>query len=207
MVKKQYKKKGKKAKRRFPRGIVTLNQIHRFKRVYITDHDILNKLYVEGSIIGKLNNLPDYEEFTNLFDSYRITGMSAKFLYDKSAPVVGSAVSVSMLGTCTDKDDATALATEDQFWQYQDFQYRPLTEKGLTVYVKPSTASAGYAGGAFTGYMHGNSNAWIDCNSPAMEYYGIRYFIHDPTGSALGATVIGKMKIVVTLWFDCKYVR
>lgn len=180
--------------------------IHKFKRIQILNLDVYDSNFYESYVMGRLDQLPAYTDFTNLFDSYRVTGMKAKFLFDKnSAEVHGTDVSIPMIGTCTDKDDVAALTTENAFWQYEDFKYRRL-DKPVSVFVKPRIAQSAYAGGIFASYVEGKAKQWIDCNSTTVEHYGIRYYIHCP-GWHLEPHKIGILKIALTLWIECKNVR
>lgn len=124
-----------------------------------------------------LDSSPNYSEFTNLFDSYRILEAVVSFipLQNMAVGSSGTASYPGILGTVIDYDDANLPANIQQLQQYESYQrvaaYRPTTRV-----IKPKCANALYGGSTFTSY--GNKyGQWIDTNSPSVPHYGLKCII------------------------------
>lgn len=162
--------------------------------------------YHKADVI-KLNQCPNYAEFTSLFDQYRITRVDIKFLFDKnSATFTGaSAQFIPNIYTVFDPDDGTPLSTENDYLQYQSLRVNRMdTPVYRTIY--PCTATPAYSGGAFSGYTE-VKNAWIDCGNPATEYYGLKYWIDTGMAGGAGGNTLGQLKVFYTVHIQFKTVR
>lgn len=121
------------------------------------------------ALIFKLSDLPNYTEFTALFDQYKFDRVEVDFI-----PVVtttNSALTVdSMIWTAVDFDDANAT-TALQIAEYENCHVYPPTQR-FSVDITPRVALAAYAG-AFTSYANVGS-IWLDVGSPSIEHYGFK---------------------------------
>lgn len=87
--------------------------------------------------------------------------------------------------------------------EYENFQMRRM-DKPISIYIRhPKNATTVYAGGAFSGYEQNKRQEWVDCTSPNVEYYGIKYFI-DPVFNP-AATI--PIDIFYTFYIQCKDVK
>lgn len=125
-----------------------------------------------------LNSLPNYGEFTALFDQYRILEAIVSFipLQNMSVATSGTTNYPGIFMTAIDYDDANLPATSD-LQQYESYQriaaYRPCVRV-----VKPRSAVALYNGSTFTGYGTAKHGQWIDAASPSIPHYGLKTIIH-----------------------------
>jgi hypothetical protein len=127
----------------------------------------------DGAYAFSLGSLPDYTEFTALFDTYRITSVRLCFyplFLDTSATVP-----YPPIHTVIDYDDNNTLAITilNEYDSLQVVQIGQFFERTLT----PRIASAAYGAGAFTSYMQPKAKTWIDCASPNVTHYGLKYAI------------------------------
>jgi len=143
---KQAKKKAGLRKRRnrltFSRSLVG-NAIHKFVRttnsLTIASHATLPQEYI---LTFTLDSLPNYTEFTNLFDAYRIVGVSVQFIPIVSGEpnaITSSAVIAPYVVTAIDHDDANPINAPP--YEYPSCQTHSMT-KGFTRTLKPVPAMA-----------------------------------------------------------------
>jgi len=134
---------------------------------------------VFGSVLFALSNLPNYTEFTALFDEYRILQARVHFI-----PLnVGTGGSFQPIYTVIDYDDSIAPASIDDLNQYSTLmvaQYGREFERVLT----PKFAVAAYSG-TFTSYSP--MTGWVDVASPTVQHYGVKY--------ALGASSVASLLV------------
>lgn len=135
-----------------------------------------------------LASLPNYTEFTTLFDHYRINYIDLLWVYSKNTAESNNYTTdkhqMPMLLTAIDKNDAVAM-DEASLMQYPSFRVdqldRPIRRR---IYPKPTVAA--YSG-AFTSYMSPTGNPWIDTQSPGVQYYGCKFIIKCPESYATSA--------------------
>jgi hypothetical protein len=123
----------------------------------------------DGTYAFSLGSLPDYTEFTALFDTYRIVGVRLCFyplFTDTSATVA-----YPPLHTVIDYDDnaSLAIAQLNEYDSLQVVQTGQFFERSLT----PRMALAAYSG-VFTSFAT-RSKQWCDCASPNITHYGLKY--------------------------------
>lgn len=125
-----------------------------------------------GSQAFTLNSLPSFNEFTNLFDQYRILKCEVMcYPRQSAAPVAGQ--NASLFHWAPDHTDVTAPANEADVLQYEGRRtvqaYKP-----FKMTLSPKPAAAYWQGLTATGYGPVNRQ-WIDTKSPAVQHYGIKY--------------------------------
>lgn len=188
-----------------------------FNRRWQTQSGIVSSEVGEssGAFVFKLDDLPDYTEFTSLFDQYRICAVKVTITspYTGNTGLVPRSGAANGLGTMpaikmysvSDYDDAVTL-TVAQLMQYQNCRITELTTnlKGgkASFFIKPRLATAVYSG-AFTSY--GNTKMWLDAASPSVEHYGFKWAfdaIYADGGIAGTATTWG---VATSLQWDLKY--
>lgn len=134
----------------------------------------------------KLNDLPNYTEFTTLFDAYRIKGVKLEFLpiYNSHEINEGPASSIDdrlgmpIMNFVFDQDDATSPPNENTLLQYATNKRVNLSTR-KTIYISaPRTSSLVHKDGVNpVGYSENKSNQWIDSAYPDVPHYGLKYFI------------------------------
>jgi len=124
------------------------------------------------SLAFTLNALPSYAEFTSLFEFYRICAVKVTFLPRQTDFATQT---VSNLWTVIDYNDVTAPTSNTQMQQYSAVKLHS-GFKPFTMYLKPRVAMPVWQGLSSSGYAPGKANQWLDCNSPAIQHYGIKMF-------------------------------
>lgn len=179
----------------------------RVKHVFTTTRKApLIEIYADsagttGATAFTLDTLTGYTEFTALFDQYRIIEIRASF--NPMTAAFGPSTTTTdlpMLYTVIDFDDAATPANIDELRQFSTCQatsYRELQFRCFT----PQFALAAY-GGAFTSYSQSRTGAWNDCNSPSIQYYGLKWAI-SPVTVVSSQYLLYNVDITYVLQFRC----
>lgn len=130
-----------------------------------------------ASFVFKLSDLPNYTDFTNLYDQYRFVGVKATIInpcietrvYNSATGLESTRVPGTLI-SAVDLNDASA-ATVNQVLEHESAVIHGCGMK-MTRELIPALAQAAYQG-AFTGYT-ARQNQWVDANSPSVEHYGLK---------------------------------
>lgn len=138
----------------------------------------------DGAFAFSLASLPDPTEFTNLFDTYRISKVKLDFyplFIDTSATVP-----YPPMITAIDYDDSVATA----YAVLQEYDTSVVSQTGTYFQrvLTPRVALAAY-GGAFTQFAQAKAEQWLDCASPGVTHYGLKYAL-PITGAANGVWLV-----------------
>lgn len=122
-------------RRHYGRRSKASSRIHLFKRTKVDEHTITNAGFVaiksditDGTYNSfMLDQLPDYAEFTALYDEYKVCMIKQKYIFNRNSAEVASAnAELPQLITVNDYNDTTALANEESALQYQTFKSQRL---------------------------------------------------------------------------------
>lgn len=122
--------------------------------------------FVSRVFTFKLSDVPDYTEFTSLFDLYKIDKISVTVL-----PRVSEWSGTDMTGylfSVMDYDGG-AVSSRATMFSYDNFQVTPFN-KNRTFTFKPRTLQ--FAQGSALNSVSKPSQ-WLDCNSPGVEHFGL----------------------------------
>lgn len=131
--------------------------------------------YTVVSFKFQLDDLPNYSEFTNLFDQYKISAVKLKFWprftgADVNPPA--TAIGVSRLWSVIDYDDSATLTNENQAMEYQNCKTH-LSNRPFSLYLKPCVLSEVYRTTLTTGYAPTRKYR-IDVAQPNVPFYGVK---------------------------------
>lgn len=172
--------------------------------------------YGSFSLYFQLQDLPSVTEFTTLYDSYKVTGFKMRLIPYNTMSATGAAATATLgqsaliLHHTIDLDDATLpAATEagiEDLRQYQYYKVQNLISKPMKRYVKPRTLLlTGTGAGAITGSAMGKGGQyWFDIGSTGIQFYGVKGVIEGQSGTASAIMIL---KVEVTAYFQCKYMR
>lgn len=131
-----------------------------------------------------LADLVQSTSFTALYDQYRITDIVTTFIINNVNAVsynvaTAGTIATSALFYAVDLDDATVVTPLTSLMEYENVQCEPLAlGKAFSVHFKPHVALAAYSG-TFTSYANAGSH-WLDCGSPAIQHYGLKFGLPSP---------------------------
>jgi len=127
----------------------------------------------------QLADVPNYSDYTNLFDQYRLLQVVVTFTPYINSVAAGSGISPGIIGTWIDYNDASLPSNLQQGQQYETFQRNACFEP-FTRVLNPQSSVALYGGATVNSY--GTRYAqWIDSASPSVQHYGLKYCIHNAT--------------------------
>lgn len=145
----------------------------------------------------QLSDLPDYAEFTALFDVYQITGVKVMLLPQQfNEPQSTTPAAVGYLVTAVDYDAGTALTSVNAVMEYENAKIHPFGGGQNSIikrFLRPKTSVPVYSGSAFSNYASAEAQ-WIDCVNASTPYYG--FLVAMPAASSDG---------LVKYRFACKY--
>lgn len=196
-VKRNYKKAAK---------VNLKQQIHYFKRS--TD---LGNVLMDGSsplvpnpLSFRLNQLPAYQEFTDLFDQYKISFVKLRLRLNLSpdAQSATSAVYPRVLYV-RDHDDLVVPASTQELRQYGKCKTKVLSpNRDLIITLRPSTLNvSSINASAGTTYVSPQYNKWVDCAHPDVNHLGIKYAFENIANSNY------IVNFQATFWLQCKSTR
>lgn len=201
-------------KRRFSRWsspTKTKQFIHYFKRTYKQTVDVVGNanafIPVLTSSAGgynrfRLSDCPNYTDFTNMYDSYRICGIKRKYIFNANVRETNvAAYGLPRLITCNDFNDASAPTNEGEMLEYSSCKTSRL-DRITKRYFKPSTTIED----AVQGNFQVQKRQWFDCATGAdQNHHGLKEaVIVDSTNSE---ERIGYLHIYTTLYIACRSPR
>lgn len=183
--------------------------VHMFKRTFSTIYAVTDTLANRANI-HMLTNIPNSNEFTSLFDQYKIKAVKAKFIFDQNTSSCPNTLpttnqTIPNLITVIDRDDGTPLSLITDYEQYESLKIQRL-DRPVIRYFKPKLATAVYSGGTFSGYTQ-SPNVWVDANSPNVEYYGLKYGINASMEGGTGTKNVGAISIYWTYYIMLRDTR
>lgn len=185
-----------------PRAVTrSMPSVFKMKRSFSTTVDVADVDFFTGTQEFRLNQLPNYTEFTSLFNSYKIYFAKVTFIYDRNDAVSAPAGTnlLPNLLTCIDTNDATGLASLGEFQEYRTYKLRRM-DRPITVLLKPKPATAVYYTGASPRYAADGSDQWIDCAGVTVPFYGLKYGFLGGAAGGIGTYTLGHCMINVTLY-------
>lgn len=180
---------------RIKRSIRAHGRVMTFKRMSSSNDVVMSTDSLGNYSVGvqfTLADLPNYTEFTSLFQSYRIKKVVVRYIpLNGSSGVSGTGGALSLnTGLCAtviDYNDASTatLAALQEFRTCKIWNmYR---QHSRTIY--PKVANEVYISGVSTGYSDG-SNPWCSTNSASIPHYGFKVSI----GAAPASVAIGRLQ-------------
>lgn len=144
-----------------------------------------------GSYVFSLDQLPNFTEFTNLFDQYRINKVVLKLIpqFNQSTYNVGHPSSTIPSGLpagrnprlfiANDYDDDTVPANADVLRQYANVKVYPvMNNKTITHIITPATQMQAYETLASTGYVP-KFKQWINCSDNNVPHYAVKWSLEN----------------------------
>jgi len=151
-----------------------------------------------------LSQLPNYTEFSALFDQYKIKKVQYTYIprYDSADISQYNNLTLPRLFYVIDRDDAAAPSGINDLMQYANVRSVQFN-KPITVTYVPSVSGLVYQTGVASGYAP-KSKQWLDLASTDVEHYGHKFWI-DLHTSNFGSNF--KVDIQIRVWIDCKNLR
>jgi hypothetical protein len=152
--------------------------VHKFKRTLERLYDVVTDGInpTLNGYIFKLNDLPGFTDFTNLFDMYIIKKIEIDWVPEYTeltdAALVSNAVNVRF-NSAVDIADNTAPATVDELLQYESLKATSITKNHSRSW-KPTFLMGGVV----------PCSCWLPTSDSGERHYGLKIAI-PPTGVAM----------------------
>lgn len=151
-----------------------------------------------GGVASTTFAMPNYTEFSALYDQYRIDYVEASFLFSNNNSSVNSpGTTLPVFIIARDYDDSGNANYTDlqqynnaQVWQVGEQQGR---DGKKVVRVRPSVDTLVYNTALTSGYSR-SKPMFIDTSSPAVPHYGLK-LAFDPIFPAAVSTVVGYLSM------------
>lgn len=150
----------------------------------------LSQMVLSGNFVTVTQALPNYTEFTALFDRWRITNVRLKFHYSSNvangsaAPGTLTGVALPLIQIANDYDDAVPPASNTELLQRQNTKYWTLDSTGPKTHsVSPRILLAAENSGAFTSVAV-DRGSFIDCSTPNTDNVGVKLWCETQTSAA-----------------------
>lgn len=159
-----------------------------------------------------LSDLPNYTEYTALFDQYKILGVAVRlFPLWNSVETPQGPSSPGGIGTILhsviDLDDNTAPGASsggiDALRQYKSYKAHNMAylKKGMwSRYCRPKILSGVYNGVSLVS-AGTNRSQWLDCSTPTVPHYGLKFIFETNTLAATAQTLQFKIEAKFYLAF------
>lgn len=204
---------------RVPRSVVSGNSIYPFKRsvrfqvncqasegFQLTGGGIgygmgvtfcLDQIIVNINLTNASIAVPNSQEFTNLFDQWRIHHVDMKYVIsNNTSAVANTTLFLPTFLVVNDSDDGTAPAGTNEMLQRPDHQIWQMGLNGNTNNVRtkkcyPQVAAGAFQAGLTSAYTIGRRD-FINCSYPATQCYGQKIYWDTPiqTNSSMGLLVV-----------------
>lgn len=174
-----------------PRIVLKRDKVYTFSRTAELGDVVTNPATPTAQVVAPaLNNFPNYTEFTNLFEQWRIIQVIVTYTpYPQQQ-------AAAMIYTAIDQDDITAPTGTAEFYQNETRQIFPANQVWERVFT-PYPALGAY-GGAFTNYAQAPFGLWMDNASSGTFYYGLK--ILTPQTPSV-TTTVGRLVYTAILQF------
>jgi hypothetical protein len=154
--------------------------------------------YYGVGIAHCLADLPNYNEFTALFDQYRFKRVDWELTPMWNMATSTSQVAFQVVGgfvhSILDFDDHTTPTASnagiDAMCQFPSYACESaVSSKVIRRSYVPRMAVAAYSSGVFTSYAN-TAPSWLDAASPSVEHFGSKviFEVFNPTGNVASLT-------------------
>lgn len=187
--------------RRFPRMLRAIRPLGR--QYYFTRSCTAPALQTSSAgttyyaMYFQLNQLPNYTEFTNLFDEYMIRKVRVTFVNTACSTITGAdqvaGRNPPTLYYVIDYDDASAPPNVDAMLQYPGVRYVNSLFRRKSFVLRPKAQAVVYSAGTATG---SRTNMWIDCSTPEVPHYGMKFALTAAPNGLIYYTVFVRYQLV-----------
>jgi hypothetical protein len=167
----------------------------------------LAQINMNGTANSFVLAVPDYTEFSALFDQYRIVGVKERWIWSNnignSSAAVGTLTgnAIPIVQSCFDYNDAVPPATNVVLQEREDTRYLTFDSTGpKTFSVKPKQIGALSVGGA-TASLAGQTVDWVNTSSPTVIHLGHKMYMESQSNAATQLQT-GYLWVYITLEFE-----
>jgi len=187
---------------------LAIQGVHTFIRKVHSQLTLTNTNDQDGSLMFfQLYQLPNYSDFTNLFNEFKINKISVQFIPRVTSHGITDVEStdpavVALLATYVDKNDLTSPASMNEIYENQNCKVTRGSQMHTRTFVPhvrlegPDATSASYA---IT-----NKNCWINVDNKEVYWLGLKYW-YQATKAATEDSIV--FDVIKTFYISCRQSR
>lgn len=157
-------------RRRYRRG--WLSKVHTFKRTNV-DTQTFNLTSAQPAYVFQLNEIPNYTEWTALYDQYKISKVVVK-LVPRNSQVVSPTANQGNLFSVIDYTDSNSLLSADEANEYASVK-RTRGFKSHVRVLRPRLQVPLYKSGSLS-WGYGSRSGWVNTTNPEVPHFGLKFF-------------------------------
>lgn len=143
----------------------------------------------------RLDNVQDYQDYTNLYNEYKIRAVSVKFIPLANISNLAESTYSQLLYTAIDINGASSSVSESQIRQYQTVRYTPYNRIHKRYFFPRTRLSATSGAGTISG-----KQPWLSTTQYTTNYHSL--LVVPPTIPGIDATEpIYKVEVMYYLSF------
>lgn len=205
-ISKKYKPRSRRVKRSkystTKRYSVKSGIVHRFTRTVLSILTVASSPAAAGMTF-KLSDLPNYSEYTALYDQFRIDKVIVTFepVYTDWSGSKSTADTQNFylpsIYTCLDYDDANSPLAVDDILQYSTEKHGRFIGIHKRI-LTPSILVQNYETDVSTAYTPA-FRRWVSSTDPTTRHFGLKYWIDTP-----GSTMVVTFRLFVKYFLSMK---
>lgn len=195
-------------RRIFRRPKRNMSLTHFFKRTFREELSITNTAVtvVPSDVTNnrkndwRLDQLPNYTDFQNLYDTYKICRIKQKFIYDRnSADSLATATGYGLpnIITVNDFNDTAAISTVNEALEYASCKINRL-DKPLTRFFRPTQDLTDSISTATV------KSRWNETAESDIQHHGLKVLVEVPNNVVADPVELGKLTIYTTYYLAMK---
>lgn len=152
------------------------------------------------SITFMLSDLPNYTDFTNLFDFYKIKGVKLKLIPCQTSALTSSGTNYNLprISYFWDYNDNAVPTTQNEMLE-RDNVRTVMGNRIIKTFARPCPQEPVFVNNLVTGYEQGSRNKWLNITNNNIPHYGFKIW-YDGDSS----TIIQTYKIFATYYIALK---
>lgn len=204
LIKKRYAPKTKLVqRRRLARPMIRRMRnpnIYHFKRKFfvVDNYAVTAGSDLKAGLSFSLGQLPDFTDFTSLYDQYRINKVVVKLIPKVTQAVLEGGVAMlnqnlQQVHSAIDYDDVTAPNSISDLTQYQNHRMSRGNQIHTRVFVPKALTTIGAVSSA------PKAKQWLDTSTSGIQHRGMKLFI--PAPNSTGTTLYYDLECTMYLSF------
>lgn len=186
---------------KLPRQMFSPMRPYFFKRMAVLADINFTMAGVGGQYVFKINDVPNVNEFTALFDSYSLSKVVVKFKAAVNQLNTGSNATTLFVPdffVAADYDSQALPTSANDLRQYPNVKYCK-ANKDITYVLRPRVLTQVFRSAVTTGYMVNKSGVWLDFDQADIPHYGLLFY-------ASGAVANNQFgyHVEATYYFKCR---
>jgi len=167
--------------------------VYLFTRTRIVNQTVFDKAWDPIATAQSLTDVPNYTEFTALYDQYKICGIKYTFMFNKNTATLGTtAQDIPFLYTVYDNNDSNGLGSQLEAVQYANFKANQITYK-TTRYLRPFITQPI---GSSPTQVRSIKSPWLSTQTDPVPHFGLKCAL-STSQATTGLATIGSLQILV----------